>query len=268
MPETNINPISLPDRPAFQNTPCHSLQEKKNQVFNNMSSEPAQVIKCGWLSEVRYAGPILNILRKQVWCVLLGSELKCYKSEHDPKILTSVNLTGYRAVTALSKKSSPYSFELEPIEDCSEPAKLRVFTATSLYELENWINAINLRLGGRNIVDVALDRLAFADAGGIFSPPPSLRSSGSSDSFCPSANRVVRTVTITSTDPRCDSLIKDDSVGDETEMDEEWSSKDSDFGTVSDGPFKILALRPDLEAFRLELKALTKRGQSPIAVDN
>lgn len=46
-----------------------------------MSSDPTQVIKCGWLSEVRYTGPILNILRKQVWCVLLGSELKCYKSE-------------------------------------------------------------------------------------------------------------------------------------------------------------------------------------------
>lgn len=179
-----------------------------------------------------------------------------------------MNLTDYRAITALSKKSSPYSFELEPIEDGPEPAKSRVFTAASLYELENWINAINLRLGGRNIVDVALDRLAFVDAGGIFSPPPSLRSSGSSDSFCTSTSRVMRTVTITSTDPRCDSLIKDDSIGDENEMEEEWSSRDSDFGTVSDGPFKILALRPDLEAFRLELKALTKRSESPIVVDN
>ncbi|RUP37162.1 hypothetical protein BC936DRAFT_138448 [Jimgerdemannia flammicorona] len=250
-----------------------------------MIAEQNQVVKCGWLSEVRFS-PVLKLLQKRVWCVLLGSELKCYKSDiltlppsfapqqHNPKILTTVNLEFYRTVSIPSKTSGPSrSFRIEPIRTSTSTnldQKARTFRASSSDEAEDWIEAIHKRLGGRNIVDVALDRLALS-SGGSFSrsSTPSLRSRCSNDSLStmstgsstvskPTKIAAPRSWTITSTDPRCDSLFDS---GEESLSDED---EDAESTSCADSPAEILVVWEEVDVAQIERKTTVRRPKIAI----
>ncbi|RUS34671.1 hypothetical protein BC938DRAFT_479191 [Jimgerdemannia flammicorona] len=174
------------------------------------------------------------------------------------KSLTAINLEFYRSVSIPSKISSPRSFRIEPIETSSlNQDKSWTFCATSSDEAKDWIRVIHMRLGRRNIVDVVLDRLALGDSCGPFSSSTStssLRSRGSSDSFSSmtsdSNNSSIGTITrcgsITSTDPRCDSLF----------VDEEECCKDHD--DFDDGP-EILVVWEEVDVAHIERRTAFKR---------
>ncbi|CAG8631811.1 23756_t:CDS:2 [Cetraspora pellucida] len=126
-------------------------------------------IKSGWLTKL--GGNALRKTWKRRWFVLRGNSLYYYRQKNNSEPAGVLNLSTYNSVSqdpSVTKKSS-YCIRIEKIvrENDSinstlsynkKPTTLIVFADTES-EMIEWISVLEKRLGGRNIVDIVLDRL-------------------------------------------------------------------------------------------------------------
>ncbi|CAG8539075.1 13965_t:CDS:2 [Dentiscutata heterogama] len=129
--------------------------------------------KSGWLTKL--GGNALRKTWKRRWFVLRGNSLFYYRQKDNPEPAGVINLSTYNSVSQDSSatKKSSYCIRIEKIirendsvhstlsynsRSIKKSTAFLVFADTES-EMQEWISAFEKRLGGRNIVDIVLDRL-------------------------------------------------------------------------------------------------------------
>ncbi|RIB23222.1 hypothetical protein C2G38_2171943 [Gigaspora rosea] len=129
--------------------------------------------KSGWLTKL--GGNALRKTWKRRWFLLRGNSLFYYRQKDNPEPAGVINLSTYNSVSqdSTATKKSSYCIRIEKnirendsinstlsynSRSIKKPTTFLVFADTES-EMFEWISALEKRLGGRNIVDIVLDRL-------------------------------------------------------------------------------------------------------------
>ncbi|CAG8786154.1 42191_t:CDS:2, partial [Gigaspora margarita] len=129
--------------------------------------------KSGWLTKL--GGNALRKTWKRRWFLLRGNSLFYYRQKDNPEPAGVINLSTYNSVSqdSTATKKSSYCIRIEKTirendsinstlsynsRSIKKPTTFLVFADTES-EMFEWISALEKRLGGRNIVDIVLDRL-------------------------------------------------------------------------------------------------------------
>lgn len=129
--------------------------------------------KSGWLTKL--GGNALRKTWKRRWFELRGSYLYYYRQQTDKEPSGMINLSSFNSICQDSSatKKSQYCIRIEKVfrecdsihsnlsyrETSSKKATLFLAFADNEDEMQDWITVLEKRLGGRNIVDIVLDRL-------------------------------------------------------------------------------------------------------------
>ncbi|RIA93505.1 hypothetical protein C1645_819254 [Glomus cerebriforme] len=130
--------------------------------------------KSGWLTKL--GGNALRKTWKRRWFELRGSFLYYYRQQTDKEPSGVINLSSFNSICQdiSATKKSQYCIRIEKVVRESdsinsnisyrETASIKKATlflafADSESEMQDWITVLEKRLGGRNIVDIVLDRL-------------------------------------------------------------------------------------------------------------
>jgi len=138
--------------------------------------------KSGWLTKL--GGNALRKTWKRRWFDLRGSYLYYYRQQTDTEPSGVINLSSFNSICqdSSSTKKSKYCIRIEKVvrESDSINSNLSYRETTSIKkatlflafadnegEMQDWITILEKRLGGRNIVDIVLDRLELVNGMGI-----------------------------------------------------------------------------------------------------
>lgn len=138
--------------------------------------------KSGWLTKL--GGNSLRKTWKRRWFDLRGSYLYYYRQQNDTEPSGVINLSLFNSICQDSSatKKSQYCIRIEKVIRESDSinsnisyretisikkATLFLAFADSESEMQDWITILEKRLGGRNIVDIVLDRLELFNGMGI-----------------------------------------------------------------------------------------------------